>query len=55
MKAISSRRAKACAIKPNVKALVYARDNGRCIFCETTLGLTPAHVVPRSDGGLGIK
>lgn len=55
MKRISSRRAKACAITAAVEEEVRRRDKGACIFCKNTVNVTSrAHVVPRSDNGLGI-
>ena len=55
MKNRSSRRAKACAITAEVEAEVRRRDKGACIFCKNTVNVTSrAHVVPRSDNGLGI-
>lgn len=47
------KRTKACAISKKTKQEVYKRDNGCCIFCGDP-GLPEAHVVPRSQGGLGI-
>ena len=47
------KRTKACAISKKTKEEVYKRDNERCIFCGAP-GLPEAHVVPRSQGGLGI-
>ena len=47
------KRTKACAISKKTKQEVYKRDNGCCIFCGAP-GLPEAHVVPRSQGGLGI-
>ena len=54
MKAYSSKRAKACQIPQKVKAIVYERDNERCIVCGRR-GFPDAHYVPRSKGGLGIE
>lgn len=51
-----SRRSKACDIPQAVKKKVWARDQGRCVFCGNDRNVMPnAHVVPRSDGGLGIE
>lgn len=47
------KRTKACAIPKITKVLVYKRDWERCIFCGAP-GLPEAHVVPRSQGGLGV-
>lgn len=54
MKAISSRRAQALAIRPEVKRLVSFRDGGLCVYCGRP-GLPEAHYIPRSKGGLGIE
>ena len=48
------RRTKACALTPQLKALVNARDFGRCIICGAP-GQPNAHYIPRSQGGLGIE
>lgn len=53
MRAISSKRAKACAIPASVKMIVTHRDEGRCIYCGKA-GLPEAHFIPRSRGGLGV-
>ena len=37
-----------------VKAKVFQRDNGRCIICGKPAA-PEAHVVPRSQGGLGVE
>jgi hypothetical protein len=51
-----SRRAKACDISQAVKAKVWERDQHRCVFCGSAVNVMPnAHVIPRSDGGLGIE
>ena len=49
-----NRRTKALAITPRVKAAVFERDGGVCIFCNRP-GLPEARYIPRSQGGLGIK
>lgn len=49
-----AKRTKAVNITSKVKKIVYARDNGCCIFCGQP-GLPEAHVVPRSKGGLGTE
>lgn len=49
-----NRRTKALAITPRVKAAVFERDGGLCVFCSRP-GLPEAHYIPRSQGGLGIK
>lgn len=48
-----SKRSKATDIPQKVKREVYERDNGLCIFCGKP-GMPNAHVVPRSQGGLGV-
>ena len=48
------RRTKACAISKKTKEAVYRRDMGSCIFCGAP-GLPEAHVIARSQGGLGCK
>ena len=54
MKAVSSKRAKACQISGKTKRLVYERDDGLCVVCGQP-GLPEAHYIPRSKGGLGIE
>lgn len=49
-----SERSKACDITPKVKRAVYERDNGLCIFCGRP-GAPNMHIIPRSQGGLGIE
>ena len=46
------KRTKACEISKKTKLIVYERDRGCCIFCGK-IGLPEAHVIPRSNGGLG--
>lgn len=48
------KRAKAVAITPQVRAKVEERDNYCCIFCGRP-GRGEAHIVNRSQGGLGIE
>lgn len=59
MKAVSSKRAKACAIPTSVKRKVAERDEidgyTCCILCGSNQGLPEAHYIPRSEGGLGIE
>lgn len=50
----SSKRTKALAIKPRVKAAVEMRDMGACIFCGMP-GRGEAHYIARSQGGLGVE
>ena len=49
-----SKRSKATDIPQSVKIIVYARDDGMCIFCGRP-GLPNAHFIARSQGGLGIE
>lgn len=46
---------KATAIPKSVKEAVYARDNGHCILCGRNNGEPVAHVIRRSQGGMGIE
>lgn len=55
MKRISSKRAKACAISPKVKAVVWERDHHCCVYCKSIYAFPEAHYIPRSRGGLGIE
>lgn len=48
------RRTKACEISTKTKISVYKRDECSCIFCGR-LGLPEAHIIPRSQGGLGCE
>ena len=48
------KRTKATGIPQAVRIKVYDRDNGNCIFCGRP-GLPNAHVINRSQGGLGIE
>lgn len=47
-------RRKACEIPKQVRMAVAIRDNGKCIFCGKA-GISNAHLVKRSQGGLGIE
>jgi len=49
-----SKRSKATDIPMEVKLIVYARDDERCIFCGR-YGIPNAHIIPRSQGGLGVE
>jgi hypothetical protein len=49
-----NKRTKALAIPKRVKDAVYKRDGGFCVLCKSPLGEPVAHVVRRSQGGLGI-
>jgi len=56
MKPKSSKQAKACDISARVKAIVWARDKGRCILCADTMAFPNAHaIVSRAHGGLGVE
>lgn len=46
---------RATAIPKAVKEAVFVRDGGRCIFCGSARGEPVAHVVRRSQGGLGVE
>lgn len=48
-----SERSKATDFSLEVKKQMLERDNYHCIFCSE-LNVTPAHYIPRSQGGLGI-
>ena len=50
------RQTKHTAIQKDVKKAVYDRDGGRCVLCGKTYHAEPnAHIVARSQGGLGIE
>ena len=49
-----SKRTKACEIKPKVREEVEKRDFHCCVFCGSTNARGEAHIVRRSQGGLGI-
>lgn len=46
---------KMCDFTPQVKAKIYERDGGRCVYCGSNQGAPNAHFIPRSQGGLGIE
>lgn len=52
---MKSKRTKACEIKPKVREAVEERDNHCCIFCGSPNARGEAHIVRRSQGGLGIE
>ena len=52
---LKSKRSKACDIPQSVKWEVWERDGHRCIFCGSPNASPNAHIVPRSQGGLGVK
>lgn len=43
------------SIPPVVKRAVFLRDNGCCVLCGSPYGEPVAHVVRRSQGGLGTE
>lgn len=47
------KRTKACGIGEKTKRIVFKRDDGLCIFC-CRYGKPEAHIIPRSQGGLGV-
>ena len=49
------RETKRTAIPQSVKDAVYRRDGERCILCASPAGIPNAHVVRRSQGGMGIE
>lgn len=53
---MKSKRSKACDISQKVKLQVFLRDNCRCVVCKNSHNVMPnAHLIPRSQGGLGIE
>lgn len=48
------RRTKATDIPKQVRMAVAVRDKGRCIICGRQ-GISNAHYIKRSQGGLGIE
>lgn len=50
-----SKRTKACEIKPEVREAVERRDNHSCVFCGSPNARGEAHIIRRSQGGLGIE
>ena len=50
-----NKRTKALAIPKAVKDAVYMRDRGICVLCGSSYGEPVAHVIRRSQGGLGIE
>ena len=49
------RMTKFTQIPQSVKDAVFARDGERCILCQSPNGLPNAHVVRRSQLGMGIE
>ncbi len=50
-----NKRTKALAIPPKVKAKVWERDGGCCVYCGSPNAAPCAHYIARSHGGLGIE
>ena len=50
-----SKRTKALAISKEVKARVWERDGGCCVYCGSPGAAPVAHYIARSHGGLGIE
>ena len=50
-----SKRTKALQISPTVKATVWERDGGCCVYCGSHNAAPVAHFIARSQGGLGIE
>lgn len=50
-----NKRTRVLDIPKRVKDAVWERDNHRCILCQSTQAMPNAHVVPRSQGGLGAE
>ena len=50
------KRTLATEIPPEVKAIVWERDDRKCIFCKRYVPMffANAHYIKRSQGGLGI-
>lgn len=49
------RQTKATNISKAVMIAVYHRDHERCVLCGSYYGEPVAHVIRRSQGGLGIE
>ena len=49
------RQTRYTAIQRNVKQRVWERDGGRCVLCGQTNAFPDAHVIARSQGGLGVE
>ena len=51
-----SKRSEWCEFSPKERAVIYERDNRRCIYCGSTMFLGAAHVfVSRAQGGKGCR
>lgn len=46
---------KRTGIPGTVKEVVFARDDHKCVLCWSAEGVPNAHVVRRSQGGLGVE
>lgn len=50
------KQTKAVDVPPAVKRAVWERDGRRCVLCGSFRDAAPnAHVIPRSQGGLGVE
>ena len=52
---MANKRTKALAISPEVKAMVWERDGGCCVYCGSQNAAPVAHFIARAHGGLGIE
>lgn len=50
-----SKRSQATDIPKSVKDTVWERDGRMCIFCGSPFAFPEAHIIPRSNGGLGVE
>lgn len=50
-----SKWTEATRIPPETRREVFSRDFNRCVGCESSYRLECAHIVPRRQGGKGIK
>lgn len=46
---------KKTAIPARVKERVWARDDGRCVWCGSSWASPCAHYISRAQGGLGVE
>lgn len=53
--AYKSKRSNATDIPKSVKEIVWERDNHRCIFCGSPQAMPEAHILSRSNGGMGVE
>lgn len=49
------KQTKAVDVPPAVKRAVWERDGRRCVLCGSPFAAPNAHVIPRSQGGLGVE